>query len=123
MARVLVVDDSRDIVDTMVELLRAYGHESRGCYGAQEALDCVQAYDPDAVLMDLAMPGMNGLEGAAAIRERYGDKRPVLIAITGEHERFLDEISSQTNGFDYYLIKPPDQNVLMALLEKARRSA
>ena len=90
---------------------------------AQEALVCVKEYDPDAVLMDLAMPGMSGLEGAAAIRERYRDKRPVLIAITGEHERFLDEISSQTNGFDYYLIKPPDQNVLMALLEKARRSA
>jgi CheY-like chemotaxis protein len=123
MARVLVVDDSHDFVDTMVELLRAHGHESRGCYGAQEALGCVKEYDPDAVLMDLAMPGMSGLEGAAAIRERYRDKRPVLIAITGEHERFLDEISSQTNGFDYYLIKPPDQNVLLALLEKARPSA
>jgi CheY-like chemotaxis protein len=122
MARVLVVDDNRDTVDTMVELLRAIGHESRGCYGGQEALDCVAEYDPDAVLMDLSMPGIDGLEAAKAIRERRGTRCPMLIAITGEHEQFLDRMSRERTSFDCYLLKPPDTKVLINLLAKAERS-
>jgi DNA-binding response OmpR family regulator len=123
--RVAVIDDNRDIVDTMTELLKAEGHDTRACYTGTDAFACVKAYDPDAVLLDIGLPGVSGWEVARQIRVAGTGEpphRPLIIGITGEYTKSADRILSRMNGFDYYLIKPADPKVLLALLEKIKPS-
>ena len=117
--RVLVVDDNRDIVLTMMALLRLEGHDTKACYSGSEVLNYVSEYDPDVVLLDIGLPGENGWEVARQIRARTRNKRPMLIAITGEYTKAADRILAEMSGFDYYLVKPADPKVLSMILEKA----
>jgi len=61
MSRVLVVDDNRDLADNLVEVLDAEGHEARAAYDAQHALQCAEQFAFDAALVDIRMPGMDGV--------------------------------------------------------------
>jgi DNA-binding response OmpR family regulator len=114
--RVLIADDERDTVLTLVQLLREEGHEVRGVYNGRDAVTAMSEFDPDAVLLDIAMPDMTGWDVAREIRRRYPGTRPVLIAISGQYKQAADKILGQMAGFDYYLAKPYDPNVLLALL-------
>ena len=119
--RVLVVDDNQDIVTTTVWLVRDMGHDCEGCLSGKEALEFVRAYDPDVVVIDLAMPGMSGFEVAHEIRQRSPGRRPVLIALTGELKGPLDLMLSNKIGFDHYILKPADPKTLVGLIEQAER--
>src|SRR3954464_12404352 len=121
--RVLVVDDNQDIVATTVFLLRDMGHDSEGCLSGQEALEFVQTYDPDVVVMDLAMPGISGFEVAQQIRQRFPGPRPVLIAVTGELKGPLDLMLSNKSGFDHYILKPADPKTLEGLIDQQNAKA
>src|SRR5437879_4334463 len=81
--RVLVVDDERDAVLTLVALLRDDGYEVRGAYRAKEALDLVRDFAPHAVLLDVGMPELDGCEAARRIKERYGPESAVVRACCG----------------------------------------
>jgi DNA-binding response OmpR family regulator len=116
--RVLVVDDERDTVVTLSELLLDEGYQVRGVYKARDALAAMRDFDPDAVLLDLALPDLSGWEVARQIRSRYGDKRPVLIAITGRYNQPSDRLLGQLAGFDHQLKKPCDVQALTRLLGK-----
>ena len=118
--RVLVVDDSKEIVSTTMELVRLMGHQCHGCHTGKQAVDCVEEYDPDVLIMDISMPEMTGWEAAKKIREKHAGVRPMLIAITGQYTRGADKMVSAMNGFDYYLVKPADPKVLQALIERAQ---
>ena len=117
--RVLVADDHADVVDSAVALLRTAGYEARGCYNGNDALQAIREFDPDAVVMDIAMPGMTGWEVARTIREEHPGKRPLLIAITGEYKGGADLIYTKMNGFDHYLLKPAEPTKLIELIEAA----
>lgn len=117
--RILVVDDNRDIVSTTMALLRVAGHEAIPCYSGSEVYDCVRDHDPDAVLLDIGLPGLSGWDVAKQLRERIPGKRPLLIGITGEFGQNSDKALAKASGFDYYLIKPADPKVVLALIEKA----
>jgi DNA-binding response OmpR family regulator len=119
--RVLVVDDTPDIVSTTMELLRLEGYEVDSCDNGTDVLRCVRKFDPDIVLLDIELPGLSGWEVARRIRERATKGiRPVLIAITGEYTKAVDQILSEITGFNYYLVKPADPKVLMTLLAKVK---
>lgn len=115
--RVLVVDDHVDTVKSTVKLRRVAGYDVRGCYNGSEALEVIRDFDPDAVVMDIAMPGMTGWEAARTIRERLPGRRPLLIAITGEYKGGADLIFTKMNGFDHYFLKPAEPNKLIELIE------
>lgn len=117
--RILVADDNREMVNTTMELVRLMGHQCQGCHTGRQAVECVDEYDPDVLIMDISMPEMTGWEAAKKIREK-GDGRPLLIAITGQYTRGPDKIVAAMNGFDYYIVKPADPKVLQALIDKAR---
>ena len=119
--RVVVVDDNRDIVITMMALLRVEGHDTTACHKGDDVLRCVTDFDADVVLLDVGLPGMNGWDVARELRRIYGDSRPMIIGMTGEYTKGADRILAEMVGFDYYLVKPADPKVLFALLEKARR--
>jgi CheY-like chemotaxis protein len=77
--RVLVADDDRDSVLTLMMLLRDEGHEVRGVYSGRQVMGHVLDFDPDVVLLDIAMPELSGWEVARTIRARRGAERPMLI--------------------------------------------
>ena len=113
--RILVADDDRDAVQSLMLLLREHGHEVRGVYTGLDVLNKVRDFAPDAVLLDIGMPHINGYEVARALRERYASARPMLIAITGRNQA-SDRKLAQLAGFDHHLAKPYDPGALLALL-------
>lgn len=116
--RVLIVDDERDVVLTLSALLADEGYQVRGVYKGLDALASMGDFDPDIVLIDLALPDMSGWEVARRIRASYGDERHKLISITGRYKQGSDKVLGQLAGFDYQMEKPCDPRALLALLGK-----
>ncbi|HEY5899716.1 MAG TPA: response regulator [Burkholderiales bacterium] len=114
--RVLVVDDERDAVLTLMALLRDDGYEVRGAYRAKEALDLVRDFAPHAVLLDIGMPDIDGYEAARQIRSRYGEHGPLLIAVTG-WKKSADKLLAKRAGFNHHVAKPYDAQALLGLLK------
>jgi two-component system CheB/CheR fusion protein len=114
--RIVVVDDDRDNTDSLVWLLQATGHEVIGCYAGARSIEIACGCRPDVMLLDLAMPQLDGYQVAKHLREHNNSKNTLLIAVSG----FTDEAHRQLAieaGFDHYLIKPIEVPVLQALLE------
>jgi CheY-like chemotaxis protein len=113
--RVLVVDDSADMADTMTMLLGLWGHEARAAYTGGDALAVAATFLPAVALVDLAMPGMDGYCFAEALRSLPAGREAVLIAVTGiggeEYRRRCAE-----TGFAYYLLKPVALEELQSIL-------
>jgi DNA-binding response OmpR family regulator len=118
MAKVLVVDDNENQVDTLTAFLRMDGHVVRGENDAVRILAVVRDFNPDVVILDLAMPGKSGWQAAAEIREYFRGKRPRLIALSAEYTKPEHQVKAEMTGFDYYIVKPCDPNVLKALIER-----
>ena len=118
--RILIADDERDTVLTLMMLLREEGHEVRGVYTGRQVLDAVRGFDPDVVVLDIAMPELSGWEVARTIRTHPDGKRRLLIGISGEYKNSVDKLLSTIVGFDHYLLKPCSPNALIALLEPLR---
>jgi CheY-like chemotaxis protein len=118
--RVLVADDDRDSVLTLMMLLKDEGHEVRGVYSGRQVMDHVLDFDPDVVLLDIAMPEFSGWEVARTIRARRGADRPLLIGISGEYKQGADRVLAQILGFNHYLLKPYAPADLLGLLAPSR---
>jgi DNA-binding response OmpR family regulator len=121
--RVLVVDDCRDTAESLSMLLQFWGHDVRVAYSATPVLELTAVDRPDVLLLDLAMPGMDGFELARQLRRRAALDDSLLIAITG----YADEAHRRLGlaaGFDRYLVKPVEPSTLEELLrlEKDRRA-
>jgi two-component system, OmpR family, response regulator len=116
--RVLVVNDDRDIVDSIAMFLRLFGHEVEVALGGAAALQAAQAQQPDAVLLDISMPGMDGFQVARKLRVMFRDKPLLIIAITA-HGSEEDRRHSAEAGIDLHLVKPADplevENLLLDL--------
>jgi CheY-like chemotaxis protein len=116
--RVLLADDERDMVLTLSELLRHEGYETRGVFKGADVVPAMEDFDPDFVLIEIAMPDQSGWDIARQIRTKRGPERPTLIAISGIYKQTADQMLGRLGGFDYYLAKPCDPNVLFALLRR-----
>jgi CheY-like chemotaxis protein len=113
--RVLVVDDNRDGADSMALLLQLHGHDVRVAYDGLEGVRAAVAQDPDVVLCDIGLPGLDGFGVAKALRRNPRTARARLIAITGygsEQTKML----CQEAGFDRHFTKPVDPSTLARLL-------
>jgi CheY-like chemotaxis protein len=115
--RVLVVDDYPDNVESMALLLRLYGHEVEVALGGPAALRAAQAQQPDAVLLDISMPGMDGYQVARQLRAMFPDKPLLLVAITA-HGFEEDRRRCEEAGFDRHLVKPADPLEVEQLLRE-----
>jgi DNA-binding response OmpR family regulator len=114
--RIIVADDDRDQVLTLMMLLRDEGHEVRGIYSGSHVLPSIRELDPDVVLLDIALPDKSGYQIAEEIRKRPRGQRLLLVGISGKYKQSSDKILAQLNGFDHYLVKPFDPAALLALL-------
>ena len=113
--RVLIVDDNHDAAHSLAKLLRLSGHEVQICHDGPSALAQVQLAIPDVILLDIGLPGMDGYEIAARLRHMLGDRRPLLIALTGYGQE-EDVRQAKEAGFDHHLVKPIDPGTLTDLL-------
>jgi DNA-binding response OmpR family regulator len=115
--RIVIADDDRDTVDMLAVVLRDEGHVVHGVYNGKEVLPIVRAINPDAVILDIAVPGLSGYAVAQEIRYSFTEeRRPLLIAISGMWKERPDKRVAQQVGFDAHLLKPCDATELLELL-------
>ncbi|HUS12971.1 MAG TPA: response regulator [Pyrinomonadaceae bacterium] len=113
--RVLVVDDYPDTAETTKRLLQLKGHAVRTAVSGREAIREFSAFAPELVLLDIAMPDMDGIEVAKAIHATEGIEKPVIAAMSG-YSSLVQKRRCASAGFDYYLLKPVDPIAIDQLL-------
>jgi CheY-like chemotaxis protein len=112
--RVLVVDDYVDNVESMARLLRMYGHEVATAHDGAAAIEAALRDHPEVVLLDIAMPGMNGYDVARQLRDLLPGNI-VLIALTAFGFEEEGQRCSEA-GFDFHVTKPADPVKLELLI-------
>lgn len=113
--RILVADDNRDSAESLGMLLELSGHEVLLAHDGLQALAIAAERLPDAALLDIGMPGMDGYEVATGIRRESWGTHMTLIAITGWGQEEAKRLARHA-GFDHHLTKPMDGSLLEALL-------
>jgi len=116
-ARVLVVDDEAPILRALATNLRARGYTVDAAASGEEALDLAARHRPDAVILDLGLPGMSGIEVVAGLRGWTGLPIIILSARGAEH----DKVAALDAGADDYVTKPFGMDELLARLRAALR--
>ncbi|RPH46794.1 MAG: response regulator [Burkholderiales bacterium] len=113
--RVLVVDDNVDAATTLQISLELDGHEVRTVHDGLGALEAVAAERPDAVLLDIGLPDIDGLEVARRLRARYGRDCPRLIAVSGWGQE-ADKRRAAEAGFERHFTKPVEPSTIAEVL-------
>ena len=117
--RILVVEDQPALSRVTVALLKKLGHEVRAAADGPEALLAVREYNPEVVLLDIGLPGMDGYEVARCVRSEFGSSAPLLVAMTGYGQHEVNRHPRRAE-FDHHLVKPADMNVLQELLTQTK---
>jgi CheY-like chemotaxis protein len=113
--RVLVVDDNREAADVLTEMLALCGYEAVPAYDGPSALQAAERLGPDAVILDIGMPGMSGLAVAAALRGQPRFAATRVVAFTAWGDKRTREQTRQA-GFDAHLVKPAGLDAILAAL-------
>ena len=113
--RVLVVDDNSDAAAMLDMLLRSLGHEARVAHDGLAALRVAEEFQPDVVLLDIGMPGLDGYEVARRLRTLARERPLRIVAVTGWGQD-ADRQRSREAGFDLHLVKPVDASELARAL-------
>jgi two-component system, OmpR family, response regulator MprA len=108
--RVLVVEDDADIADVLRRSLRNEGYEVRTSADGVEALDMAVGFVPDLVVLDLGLPGLDGIEVCRRLRME-GDVPILMLTARAETE---DRVTGLDSGADDYLVKPFERKELLA---------
>ncbi len=115
--RVLIVDDNADSAEMLAEYLGEIGYQSLVALDALQALAIVRAEAPDAAILDIGLPGMDGYELARTISQELGNRSPRLIALTG-YAQASDRDQALERGFVEHLAKPVEVTKLARILAK-----
>lgn len=115
--RVVIAEDIEDCAESMALLLRIYGHEVEVARNGQTALAMVKTSQPDVLLLDIGLPGMDGYEVAQRLNEQLGQKKTIIIAVTGYGQE-RDLRRSADAGIDLHLTKPVDPEQLRKILAR-----
>jgi CheY-like chemotaxis protein/two-component sensor histidine kinase len=113
--RILIADDNRDGADSLAMLLQVKGHEVETAYAGDQAVEIAEQMRPDAILLDIGMPKLNGYEACRRIRAEPWGRDIVLIALTGWGQED-DRRRTREASFDLHLVKPVDSVDLLKTL-------
>jgi signal transduction histidine kinase len=105
--RILIVDDNEDAANTMAMILKFEGHEVATAYSGVQALDCLDEFNPEVVLLDIGLPGLDGFQVAERLRSRPKHRKVRLLAMTGYGQE-ADRQRTREAGFSGHLVKPVD---------------
>jgi two-component system, chemotaxis family, CheB/CheR fusion protein len=117
--RILVVDDNRDVAESLAAILQMDGHEVRVAHDGHDAVALAAAWRPEVTLLDIGLPGMSGHDVARRIREQPEGPHMLLIALTGLGQE-EDRRRSAEAGIDAHLVKPVSSAQIEALLAGRR---
>ena len=115
--RVLVVEDDNEIADVLRRSLRIEGYDVHVAGDGREALDDASVFEPDAVVLDLGLPGLDGVE--VSRRLRAGGDVPILMLTA--RDSLEDRVGGLDSGADDYLVKPFEREELLARLRALLR--
>ncbi len=118
--RILIVDDNRDAANSLSEMLRMMGNDTRMAYDGQHGVDLAGEYRPDVILFDIGLPKLNGYEACRLIRKQPQGNGVVMIAVTGWGQD-EDRRRSHEAGFDHHMVKPVDPQALMRMIAVLKR--
>jgi signal transduction histidine kinase len=114
--RLLIIDDNEDLASGLaMYLAETSGHEVRLAHSGLRGIDEARTFNPDAVLLDIGLPDIDGYEVARRLREQVGLRGVPLIAISGFSSE-ADRQRAQRAGFDRYFVKPVSYDVLSDVL-------
>ncbi|HXH83422.1 MAG TPA: ATP-binding protein, partial [Candidatus Tectomicrobia bacterium] len=119
--RILIVEDNRDARDMLRMVLESAGHDVREAADGLEALQVAAREKPQVVLIDIGLPGLDGLEVAARLRATVDGSKAVLVAVTG-YGQTDDRRRTAEAGFDLHLTKPVDPLHLKEIVALAARN-
>ena len=114
--RVLVADDNHDSATTLAMILEMLGNEVRVAHDGEEALAMAASFHPDAILLDIGMPKLDGYAACERIRLLPGTGSTFIVALTGWGQDD-DKARALAAGFDRHLVKPVEPAKLQELLE------
>lgn len=118
-AKVLVVDDEPTIVEVVGSYMERAGFEAHGAFDGPEALRLVELHRPDLVVLDLMLPGIDGIEVLRRLRERPGD--PIAVIVLTARGEESDRLIGLRHGADDYVVKPFSPAELVARVEAVLR--
>jgi len=116
----LIVDDLADAADSLALLLRRLGYQVQATYDGASALRMAAEFKPQAVLLDLALPKLDGFQVAARLRQDGALQTMCLIALSGFGQAD-DRERTRSAGFDFHLLKPVNFEELLPLLDACRK--
>jgi len=119
---VVVVEDNADSREVLCTMLSEAGLSVQSAADGVDALALIDRISPDVVILDVGLPGIDGLEVARRIRAGSKDRRIHLVALTG-YGRASDRAATRDAGFDDHLVKPVEPAELFAVLARAQESA
>ena len=115
MMKALVVDDNRQIADSLVQMLKFFDFESQAAYGARAALTALKNMTPSIVFLDLNMPGLTGFVLSYLRREPRLAEVPVIVVTSDDQPESAER--ALESGATSYVIKPISLDVLEASLQ------
>jgi len=113
--RILLIDDNRDVIDSMGALLSLLEYDVRTAEDAESGLEIAQDFEPHLILSDIGLPGMDGYALAPELRKAAGARKLILAAATS-YGLASDKRRAHDAGFDYHLVKPLDANLLISFV-------
>lgn len=115
----LVIEDNKDTLSTIAQLLRFEKYEVATAMDGPTGLEMAKRFQPDVVLLDIGLPGMDGYQIAKELRKR-ASKQPFIAAITG-YATESDKERAREAGIDVHLAKPADPSAILDLLEDLKK--
>jgi len=117
---ILVVEDERQLARHITSALTRHGHEASACYDGADGLQAALSHPPDLIVLDLGLPGLDGLSVLARLREVNSPARVLILTARGEVEHRIKGLKA---GADDYLAKPFSMDELVARVEALGRRA
>jgi DNA-binding response OmpR family regulator len=117
----VIADDEPDTVATLATILVDEGNEVLQANKGARVINGARLRRPDALILDIDLPGMSGYTVAREIRNLYESSPPLMIAISGKWVGQTDKMLADLAGFNHFLQKPCDPGVVIQLLEPLRR--
>ena len=117
MAQVMIVDDQINTAKMLSMAVNMLGHESLELYRGEDAVEMLRSVQPDFVLLDFMMPGMNGLQTLEEMRTIPNGERVPIFLLTAAQDRYLEEQAKEA-GATGFLPKPLNLEILETILHK-----
>ncbi|MGR8933967.1 MAG: hybrid sensor histidine kinase/response regulator [Gammaproteobacteria bacterium] len=114
--RILLVEDNPDVADSLILLLELFGHSVETAADGAQGLAVARSFQPDVVLLDIGIPGMDGYELAERLRADEQFRDTLIVALSGYEQSSDDKNRGAASGIDHYLVKPADPERLRKLL-------